>query len=92
MSDDAKLLARLLVFHEIVDAAAIEDAEGYDGGLTLAQIQNTAAGLGIGGLRAEIERLKSLLTYAAPSVDHACLAGDLACKRCAIDYLLKAKP
>lgn len=43
-------------------------------------------------LRAERDQLKAQLAYAAPSVDHTCLAaetlGDHDCKRCAIDRLL----
>jgi len=38
------------------------------------------------------ELLRGALRYAAHSVDHTCLAGDSACKRCAIDELLEAKP
>lgn len=43
----------------------------------------------------KIDRLQTLLAYAAPSVDHSCLAaatlGDHDCKRCEIDRILEAK-
>jgi uncharacterized small protein (DUF1192 family) len=56
-----------------------------------AQTHRDAANLKLGLADAEIERLRSLLAYAAPSVDHSCIAGDPDCKRCEIEKLLEDK-
>jgi hypothetical protein len=54
-------LARLLIRHNIILRAALDDSEGYDGGHTLAALVKASEELGIDKLRAEIERLKAEL-------------------------------
>ena len=52
-------LSDVLIRNKIVDQMAIEDADAYDGGLTLQRVEAAEAELGIEELRAEIERLSS---------------------------------
>jgi len=54
-----KYLARLLIRHNIIHRAVIDDPEGYDRGHTLAAVVEASEELGIDELRAEIERLKA---------------------------------
>jgi hypothetical protein len=95
MNDKGGLLANVLLHHDLIDYAAIEDAENYDGGLTLTRVIAANEELGLTKLRAEIVQLKALLAYAAPSVDHlTCLEPPYSsdqCKRCEIEKILESK-
>ena len=56
---DKSVLASVLIEHYIIDVAAIEDAENYDGGWLLSQVKKASDELGVDRQRAEIAVLNA---------------------------------